>query len=172
MSEIRVNKIGTNLKVIDFEASKRFYDALGFQKLYDFGPGGDTDEKYRGIVYAVGNAFLEVTEGHRPIKPEVFEARIDSSKISLMVNVDSLIPVLDACEAHGIAIAVPPRQHPWGTIEFIVVDPDGFVIGFNAEVSDEEAQAVQARTDVPLLRDEPDYTDGHVASIQKRTAAS
>ena len=171
MTEIRIQKIGTHLKVFDFEESRRFYDVLGFQKLYEFGPDAGTRERYRGAVYAVGSAFLEISEGHKPVKPEVFEERIQSSKVSLMVNVESLIPVIEACERHNIEIAVPSRTFPWGLIELIVKDPDGFVIGFNANYSDAEAERVQLKSDLPIDRDTPDYTNDHVDSIRRRTAS-
>jgi hypothetical protein len=169
MTDIRIQRIGTHLKVLDFEASRRFYDAMGFQKTREFGPDAETRERYRGAVYAVGSAFVEISEGHKPVKPEVFEEHIQSSKVSLMVNVESLIPVLEACEKHNIEIAVPCRTFPWGVIELIVKDPDGFVIGFNANYSEAEAEKVQLKSHLPIDRDTPDYTDDHVDSIRRRT---
>ena len=168
MIDTKMSKLGVNLKVKDFEKSRAFYDALGFRKLFEFGPDVEEHSKFRGIFYEVGNALLEVSEGHMAVKPEVFESPIHTSKVSLMVYVQSLIPILDICKARQVEISVKPRQFPWGQIGVVVKDPDGFVIAFLSEASPEEIGQVQARTDVPLVRDEPDYSDAHVQAVAAR----
>jgi catechol 2,3-dioxygenase-like lactoylglutathione lyase family enzyme len=169
MIEPNISKLGVNLKVSDFDKSRAFYEAFGFRKLFEFGPDVEERSKFRGIFYEVGNALLEVSEGHMAVRPEVFEAPVQSSKVSLMVYVDSLIPILDICEERKLEISVKPRQFPWGQIGVIVKDPDGFVIAFLSEASPDEQRQVQARTDAPLIRDEPDYSDDHVLAIQRRS---
>jgi catechol 2,3-dioxygenase-like lactoylglutathione lyase family enzyme len=168
MMDTKISKMGVNLKVRDFEKSRAFYDAFGFRKLFEFGPDVEERSKFRGIFYEVGNALLEVSEGHMAVKPEVFESPIPNSKVSLMVYVESLIPVLDICEARQVEISVKPRQFPWGQIGVVVKDPDGFVIAFLSEASSEDIQQLQARVDVPLVRGEPDYSDEHVLAVEAR----
>lgn len=166
---IRIRKYGANLKVRDFEASRAFYDALGFQPIVEFGPNSESKQKFRGVIYGIGDSILEIAEGHIAVKPEVFTRQLMDSKISLMVYVDSLIPLLDACEKNKIKIAVKPRKFPWGQIGLVVIDPDGLVLVFLSEYSDDEARDVQARFDVSILRDQPDYSDEHAASIRMRS---
>jgi catechol 2,3-dioxygenase-like lactoylglutathione lyase family enzyme len=169
MTDTKISKMGVNLKVSDFDKSKAFYDAFGFRKLFEFGPDVEERSKFRGIFYEVGNALLEVSEGHMAVRPEVFETPFQSSKASLMIYVESLIPILDICEERHIEISVKPRQFPWGQIGVVVKDPDGFVIAFLSEASAIEQRQVQAQMDVPLIRDEPDYSDDHVLAIQARS---
>ena len=168
MTDPQLTQLGVNLKVRDYDRSTAFYDAFGFRKLFEFGPNQPGASKFRGVFYQVGNALLEVSEGHMAVRPEVFEAPIENSKISLMVYVASLLPILAICEQRGIEISVPPRQFPWGQIGVVVKDPDGFVIAFLSQVSPEEVQQVQTRTSLPLVRDEPDHSDAHVLAVERR----
>jgi hypothetical protein len=168
VKDIQLSHLGVNLKVRDFGRSKAFYDAFGFPILFEFGPQAEEQSKFRGLFYQVGDTLVEISEGHMAVKPEVFERPIQNAKVSLMVYVESLIPVLDICETHEFDIRVPPREFPWGQIGVIVKDPDGFVIAFLSEVSEEERRQVQARTDLPLTRSTPDYSDDHVQAVQKR----
>lgn len=168
MVDTKIGKMGVNLKVKDFDKSRAFYDAFGFRKLFEFGPDVAERSKFRGIFYEIGSALLEVSEGHMAVKPEVFEAPLQNSKVSLMVYVESLIPILDICQERQVEIHVKPRQFPWGQIGVIVKDPDGFVIAFLSEASADEQRRVQARVDVPLIRGEPDYSDEHVRVVAAR----
>lgn len=168
MIDTQLSKMGVNLKVRDFDKSKAFYDAFGFRKVFEFGPNVAEYSKFRGLFYEVGNALLEVSEGHMAVRPEVFDAPIQSSKVSLMIYVPSLVPILDICEERQIEISFKPRQFPWGQIGVVVKDPDGFVLAFLSEAYPDESRQVQARTDVPLIREEPDYSDAHVLAVQAR----
>lgn len=168
MGESIYKQVGINLKVRDFDRSKKFYDAFGFKKVLEFGPELEEHSKFRGMFYEIGNTLLEVSEGHMAVKPDVFATPIQDSKISLMIYVDSLVQILDICDEHRIEIRVPAREFPWGQIGLIVKDPDGFVIAFLSEVSEEERRQLQVRTSLPLVRDQPDYSDEHVRAVQAR----
>ena len=87
-------------------------------------------EKYRGVVFEIGDTILEIGEDHIAIKPEVFKKRISSSKISAMIDVDSLARMMDICKKNNIKISVSPKKFPWGTRELVIKDPDGFVLVF------------------------------------------
>lgn len=169
MTDPQLSRLGVNLKVRDFARSKAFYDAFGFRILFEFGPGLPGNSPFRGLFYEVGQALLEVSEGHLAVRPEVFAAPIESSKVSLMIYVPSLIPILDIIEQRQVEISVRPRQFPWGQIGVIVKDPDGLVLAFLSEASPDEIQQVQARTDVPLVRGEPDYSLAHVQAVAARS---
>jgi catechol 2,3-dioxygenase-like lactoylglutathione lyase family enzyme len=141
---MRIDGIGVHIKVKDFEASKRFYEGLGFGVVFSYGPEENTKEDYRGVVFEHGGTKVEIGEGHRAVKPEVFERRMADSKISLMVQVESVAEVLARCEAMGIEPAVGPRHYYWGTLEVVVKDPDGVVLVFIAPYSKREAKRVGA----------------------------
>ncbi len=168
MTDIRYKQLGTHLKVKDFDRSVAFYDAFGFHKAREFGPGTDAPETYRGVIYEIGDAYLELAEGHKPVKPEVFEERIVSSKFSMLVNVGSLVPVVGACREHEIDVVVPPRRFHWGQIEMVLRDPDGLVLAFSSPDTEEEVQALEPLFDLPVDREEPDYTGAHVEAIGRR----
>jgi catechol 2,3-dioxygenase-like lactoylglutathione lyase family enzyme len=168
MSEIRYGQIGAHIKVRDFDQSMAFYSALGFPLLRRFGPGTEMPESYRGAVFQVGDAFLEIAEGHKPINPEVFLETITSSKISLLINVESLMPLVDACRRNKIEILVPPRRFQWGQIELVIKDPDGLILSFSTPDKPSETQALEPMFEAPLERDQPDYTEAHLAALRER----
>jgi catechol 2,3-dioxygenase-like lactoylglutathione lyase family enzyme len=168
MTGPQLSKLGVNLKVRDFARSKAFYDAFGFRLLFEFGPGLPGNSPFRGLFYEVGNALLEVSEGHLAVRPEVFATPVQTSKVSLMIYVPSLVPILDIIEQRQVEVSVKPRQFPWGQMGVIVKDPDGLVLAFLSDASPDEVQRVQARTDVPLVRGEPDYSEAHVQAVAAR----
>lgn len=133
-----------HIKVADFEKSKLFYTQLGFKKVFEYGPGTSIPEDYSGIVFEHGGCKLELADGHRAVKKEVFTEKLRSSKISLMIQVNSLKKVIDICRKYSITIAVPPRHYYWGTLELVIKDPDGTVLVFICPYSDKEAKLVQA----------------------------
>jgi len=139
-----VNSIGTHIKVSNFEDSIKFYEALGFTRVFEYGPGKEIKEAYSGVVFEHGGCKLEIADGHRAVKPEVFSSRMENSKISLMVSVDSLSEVIEKCATADIDITVPVRHYYWGTLELVVTDPDGVVLVFICPYSEEEAQKVGA----------------------------
>jgi hypothetical protein len=141
---------------------------LGFPKIIEFGPDGEHEAPLRGIIYGFGDVLFEISEGHIAVKPKVFEQEISSSKISMMINVESLIPVLDACEQNSISIAVEPRKFPWGQFGVVLKDPDGFVLVFLSEVSEDEEESLKIRAKLPLDRKEPDYSAENLAAVAKK----
>lgn len=141
---MKLQSIGVHIKVRDFAASKNFYEALGFKSVFAYGPDQAVKEDYQGIVFQVGDTKLEIADGHRAVKPEVFERSMQDSKISLMINVDSLVPVISLCQQNGIALSVGPRHYYWGTLELVIKDPDGVVLVFIAPYSKEEAEMIDA----------------------------
>lgn len=139
-----LQSIGTHIKVKDFSASKVFYETLGFKQVFAYGPDQEVKEDYRGMVFQVGDTKLEIADGHRAVKPEVFTRPMPDSKVSLMINVESLVPVIELCQKHNIALSVGPRHYYWGTLELVVKDPDGVVLVFIAPYSKEEAEMIGA----------------------------
>jgi catechol 2,3-dioxygenase-like lactoylglutathione lyase family enzyme len=139
-----IKNIGTHIKVANFEKSRKFYESLGFKKVFEYGPNKEVKEDYNGMVFEQGGCKLEVADGHRAVKPEVFKQLITSSKVSLMVSVDSISEFTETAKNAGIELAVGPRHYYWGTIEVVLKDPDGLVLVFIGPYSEEEAKKVSA----------------------------
>ena len=139
-----ITGIGAHIKVKDFQKSKWFYTTLGFKKVFAYGPNEAAKENFNGITFAVGNAKLEIGEGHIAVKPEVFKETVPSSKMSLMINVNNVHDLLDICQKSNIPVAVGPRHYYWNTIEVVLIDPDGVRLVFIAPYTKEEAELVNA----------------------------
>lgn len=139
-----INSIGVHIKVKDFAASKAFYEALQFTKVFEYGPDMEVKESYRGATFQHGTAKIEIADGHRAVKPDVFKNTVGSSKISLMISVDSLVDIIKICKKAKISLAVEPRHYYWGTVELVIKDPDGVVLVFIAPYSRDEAEKIHA----------------------------
>lgn len=159
MADLEFTGIGIHVKVADIEASRRFYDSLGMQVVFGYGDDefraslpegcGSAPERYRGLTYQLTeDVNYEIAEGHIAVKRETFQEVITSAKISAMVRVKSLVPLL---ENSAINIKFPVRRYYWGTIEAALRDPDGFVLVFIAQDSDEEYDAVRSLTEVETV---------------------
>lgn len=136
--------MGIHLKVANFALSKRFYEALGFKPVFSYGPNEAVKEDYCGVVYQIGETKLELADGHRGVRPEVFSEKIASSKVSLMINCQSLKDVLNRCKRASIPISVGVRHYYWGTLELVIKDPDGLVLVFIEPYSKKQAEQLKA----------------------------
>jgi catechol 2,3-dioxygenase-like lactoylglutathione lyase family enzyme len=139
-----ITGIGTHIKVSNFKQSQTFYEALGFTKVFEYGPGTSVPEAYHGITFMQGGCKLEIADGHRAVKPNVFKERVSSSKISLMINVDNLEEIIGRARKAHIPLAVNPRHYYWGTLEAVIKDPDGVVLVFIAPYNENEAKKLNA----------------------------
>lgn len=139
-----IKKIGTHIKVSNFTESRAFYLALGFQPIWESAPDLEQTstsgpEEGSLVIFATedGTALLEIGDSHPAINPEVFKERVPSSKVSLMVHVSSLEEIIDRAEQAKIAITRQPVNFEWGTTELVMRDPDGFVVVFIAQTTEE-----------------------------------
>lgn len=139
-----IKGIGIHIKVSDFAKSVKFYKDLGFVEVFGYGQDRDVKEDYNGVVFEVGGAKLEIADGHRAVKPEVFKERIGSSKISLMIEVEKISKIIQSCSESQIDIAVAPRHYYWGKLEVVVKDPDGTILVFTCPYDEAEAKLVNA----------------------------
>lgn len=139
-----IKTIGIHIKVANFSKSVTFYKALGFKKVFEYGPSKKAKEDYNGVVFEHNGCKLEIADGHRAVKPDVFKKRITSSKISLMILVNNLRDIIKTCDKANIPIAVRPRHYYWGTLELVVKDPDGTVLVFITPYSKKEALEIKA----------------------------
>lgn len=139
-----IKNIGIHIKASDFKKSSTFYENLGFEKIFEYGPNKKVRESYNGVVYEHLGCKLEIADGHRAVKTSTFKEKVQSSKISLMINVDSIANIISRCKKHNIPLAVGPRHYYWGTLEVVVKDPDGVVLVFICPYSKAEAEEVNA----------------------------
>lgn len=157
MSKCVVKGLGTHIKVKNLDVSRKFYEGLGFTPVFAYGseefrnslPKGlaSAPEKYRGMTFKVSDtANIEIAEGHIAVKDKTtFTDRIETSKVSAMVQVESLVPLF---ESKLVTITFPVRHYYWGTVEAAFRDPDGFVLVFIAPYSEEEVTAIKKYTNV------------------------
>jgi len=136
--------LGIHIKVKNFAKSLAFYHALGFKQVFAYGPLQKVKEDYNGVVFEHGGTKLEIASGHRAVKPQVFQQSVVSSKISLMIQVPNLKPLITRCRKANISLAVGPRHYYWGTLEAVIKDPDGVVLVFIAPYSASQAKTLHA----------------------------
>lgn len=114
-------KLGIHIKVRNIEASKKFYLSVGFKPVFCYGNDKlleefaripNAKEKYNGIVFEIGSSLIEIADGHLAVKPDVFTRKIQSSKVSAMIHIDSVEELLALCKKESIEISVPPRDFP------------------------------------------------------------
>ncbi len=142
-----MNKFGIHIKVKDIQKSYAFYKAFNLRPLFAYGntkwqeqikkdfPNTPTvDEKYEGVTLDINGALLEIANGHVAVKQEVFNQNIASSKVSAMIDINSIEEVVNTCEKNNFQIVVDPIDYPWGTREIVVKDPDGFILVFRQTI--------------------------------------
>jgi catechol 2,3-dioxygenase-like lactoylglutathione lyase family enzyme len=139
-----IKSIGTHIKAKDYKASRAFYEGFGFPVIFEYGPDKEVKEEYSGVTFAVGAAKLEVADGHRAVKPKTFKEQINSSKISLMVEVESLGEVIERGEKLGLTPTTQVRHYYWGKLEVVYRDPDGVIVVFTQSYNPEDAKKLRA----------------------------
>lgn len=139
-----IKTIGTHIKVKDFAKSLKFYKGFGFEKIFEYGPDKAVKEAYSGATFACGAAKLEIANGHRAVKPEVFQETVKSSKISLMIEVDSLEEIMNRAKMMGLVPTTPVRHYYWGKLEVVYRDPDGVIVVFTQPYNEVDAKKLGA----------------------------
>lgn len=139
-----IKSIGVHIKARDFIKSKEFYVGFGFEKVFEYGPDQEVKEDYRGVTFALGSAKIEVADGHRAVKPETFKESVESSKISLMIEVESLREIIARGEKMGLVPTTPVRHYYWGKLEVVYRDPDGVIVVFTQPYNQEDAKKLGA----------------------------
>ena len=104
------------------EETRAFYAVLGFEAVFFNG----WYLHLRGAGEAAPEiAFLQ--PGHET-QPAIFQARFDGAGLTIGLEVADAHAALAKLEAAGLAIALAPRDEPWGQRHFALVDPNGIVI--------------------------------------------
>jgi len=154
--------MGVHLKVKSITESRKFYeDFLELTPVFAYGsdeflktiPSGvaTAPERYSGIIYEIsGGSKIEIADGHIAVKDQIiFIEPIESPKISAMLNVQSLVPLLKK----GILGNKPKVTHYyWGTLETVVRDPDGWVIVLIVPFEDIEFAEVSKLASISVVK--------------------
>lgn len=147
-----VTGLGIHVKVASIEASREFYeDYLRLTPVFVYGDPefvgqfpktvAKAPDVYRGVTYNITpETRLEIADGHIAVKdPAVFESQISSPKVSAMINVSSLVPLLrDSSRRPQSSV----KHYYWDTLEMVMRDPDGWVVVLIAPYSEAEAEEI------------------------------
>ena len=122
----RVTSFAPQFLVDDLMRSMTFYRKLGFV----FG------DPWRG-VYAIGERDgLELHLKEAPKNPSEREHRRRHDHLDAAAGVDGIEGFYAQCVAAGTMIRRPLAATPWGTKDFYVEDPDGYIIAFGGRPSE------------------------------------
>ena len=116
----RVTAFAPQLLVDDLDRSMAYYEKLGFT----FG------EPWEGF-YAIGRVDgLELHLKEAPKNQDDRRFRRDHEHLDAAAGVDGIEAFFNKCVANGVTILKPLTPTEWGTKDFYVEDPDGYVICF------------------------------------------
>jgi catechol 2,3-dioxygenase-like lactoylglutathione lyase family enzyme len=117
----RITSFAPQFLVDDLEGAIAFYrDILGFS----FGPTW-------GGFYAIGERGGFAV--HLKCAPKTAEDRAHRQQhehLDVYAGVIGVRALYDACEAKGVTIRKPLAHTPWGTSDFYIEDPEGYIIAF------------------------------------------
>ena len=116
----RLTSFAPQFLVDDLARSIAYYERLGFT----FG------EPWDGF-YAIGQ--LDGLELHLKEAPRYIEERQQrraNEHLDAAAGVDGIEAYYAQCAANGATIIKPLADTPWGTRDFYVEDPDGYIVSF------------------------------------------
>jgi catechol 2,3-dioxygenase-like lactoylglutathione lyase family enzyme len=121
----RVTSFAPQFLVDDLERSIRYYEKLGFT----FG------EPWDGF-YAIGRVDgLELHLKEAAKNQDERRYRRDNEHLDAAAGVDGIEAFYEQCVANGATIVRPLAPTAWGTHDFSVEDPDGYIICFGGRPS-------------------------------------
>jgi catechol 2,3-dioxygenase-like lactoylglutathione lyase family enzyme len=116
----RVTSFAPQFLVDDLERSIEYYKRLGFT----FG------EPWEGF-YAIGRLDgLELLLQEAPKNQDERRYRRENEHLDAAAGVDGIDAYFRQCVANGATILKPLTATAWGTQDFYVEDPDGYIISF------------------------------------------
>ena len=119
-AQSRVTSFAPQFLVDDLARSMSYYQKLGFA----FG------EPWDGF-YAIGEVDgLEIHLKEAPKNDAERRYRREHEHLDAAAGVDGIESFYEQCVANGIPILRPLESTPWGTKDFYIEDPDGYVISF------------------------------------------
>jgi catechol 2,3-dioxygenase-like lactoylglutathione lyase family enzyme len=120
-SATRLRSFAPQLLVDDLDRATAFYrDVLGFA----FG------EPWQGF-YAIGER--DGFAVHLKCAPKTAADRAHrraEQHLDIYADVAGVRALYDECRAKGATIIKPLERTPWGTSDFYLVDPDGYILAF------------------------------------------
>jgi catechol 2,3-dioxygenase-like lactoylglutathione lyase family enzyme len=120
----RVTSFAPQFLVDDLERAMSYYRKLGFT----FG------EPWDGF-YAIGKLDgLELHLKEAPKNSAERKYRRDHEHLDAAAGVDGVEAFYAQCVANGVTILRPLTATEWGTKDFYIEDPDGYVISFGGGV--------------------------------------
>ncbi len=122
----RVTSFAPQFLVDDLVRSMAFYERIGFR----FG------EPWDGF-YAIGERDgLELHLKEAPKSSDERRHRREHEHLDASAGVDGIEAFYAQCVANGVTILRPLAATAWGTKDFYVEDPDGYIIAFGGRSSD------------------------------------
>jgi catechol 2,3-dioxygenase-like lactoylglutathione lyase family enzyme len=126
----RLTSLAPQFLVDDLSRSIEFYEQLGFT----FG------EPWEGF-YAIGTLDgLELHLKEAPKNPADRQYRLENEHLDAAAGVDGIEAFYAQCVATGATILRPLAATEWGTKDFYIEDPDGYVISFGGTPAENEAR--------------------------------
>src|SRR5688572_8027172 len=120
MTKPRVTSLAPQFLVDDLARSTAYYRKLGFM----FGEPWDE-------FYAIGQVDgLELHLKEAPKDDDGRRHRRASEHLDAAAGVEGIEAFYAQCVANGATIIKPLAATPWGTKDFYVEDPDGYVVSF------------------------------------------
>lgn len=120
----RVTSLAPQFLVDDLARSISYYRKLGFE----FG------EPWGGF-YAIGLIDgLELHVKHAPQGDGERRSRRDGEHLDAAAGVDGIEAFYERCVAGGVPILRPLTPTEWGTMDFYLEDPDGYILCFGGTV--------------------------------------
>jgi catechol 2,3-dioxygenase-like lactoylglutathione lyase family enzyme len=116
----RVTSFAPQFLVDDLERSMAYYQRIGFT----------FDEPWDGF-YAIGH--LDGVELHLKEAPKnqaERRHRRDNEHLDAAAGVDGIEAFYEQCVANGVTIIKPLMATAWGTQDFYIEDPDGYIVCF------------------------------------------
>jgi catechol 2,3-dioxygenase-like lactoylglutathione lyase family enzyme len=121
----RVTSFAPQFLVDDLDRSIAYYRRLGFT----FGEPWDA-------FYAIGDLDgLELHLKEAPKNQAERQYRRDNEHLDASAGVDGIEAFYERCVAKGATILRPLAATAWGTKDFYVEDPDGYIISFGGRPS-------------------------------------
>jgi len=119
-TQSRLTALAPQFLVDDLERSMAFYRKLGFT----FG------QPWEGF-YAIGKRDgLELHLKEAPKNPADRQHRRANEHLDAAAGVDGIEAFYEQCVANGATILRPLAPTEWGTRDFYIEDPDGYIIAF------------------------------------------
>lgn len=125
-TEPRVTSFAPQFLVVDLVRSIAYYQKLGFV----FGESWES-------FYAIGQVDgLELHLKEAPGNAAERQHRREHEHLDAAAGVDGIEAFYERCVANGVAILRSLKATAWGTKDFYVEDPDGYVIAFGGRPAD------------------------------------